>query len=45
MRKRPHDFFKEHIRGIEAAWRKIYNLTAEHKHSRQTKENEREIEI
>ena len=31
--------------GIEAAWRKIYNLTAEHKHSRQTKEREREIEI
>lgn len=31
--------------GIEAAWRKIYNLTAEHKHPRQTKENEREIEI
>jgi len=30
--------------GIEAAWRKIYNLTAEHKHSRQTKEREREIE-
>lgn len=29
---------------IEAAWRKIYNLTAEHKHPRQTKENEREIE-
>mgnify|MGYP002516554549 CR=1 FL=1 len=31
--------------GIEAAWRKIHNLTAEHKHSRQTKEREREIEI
>ncbi len=31
--------------GIEAAWRKIYNLTAEHKHPRQTKEREREIEI
>ena len=30
--------------GIEAAWRKIYNLTAEHKHPRQTKEKEREIE-
>ena len=30
--------------GIEAAWRKIYNLTAEHKHPRQTKEREREIE-
>ena len=30
--------------GIEAAWRKIYNLTAEHKHPRQTKENERKIE-
>ncbi len=29
---------------IETAWRKIYNLTAEHKHPRQTKENEREIE-
>ncbi len=31
--------------GIEAAWRKIHNLTAEHKHPRQTKEREREIEI
>lgn len=30
--------------GIEAAWRKIYNLTAEHKHPRQTKERKREIE-
>ena len=30
---------------IEAAWRKVYNLTAERKHPRQTKEREREIEI
>ncbi len=31
--------------GIEAAWRKVYNLTVERKQTRQTKENEREIEI
>ena len=29
---------------IESAWRKVYNLTAERKHPRQTKEREREIE-
>ena len=30
--------------GIEAAWRKVYNLTAERKQPRQTREREREIE-